>query len=140
MANEDVTDATLKYLSGMKSLRELDLASSNITDAGLMELQGHVALEKLILSRMGITDAALKPLLNQLSKLKQLDVRETGVTPAVLRPWAKGLQGRRVLPRVPAEEPPVETPPAELAPVSGSDCSVQSQLWGSIPLGRRSSG
>ena len=115
MANEDVTDATLKYLVGMKSLRELDLAGSKISDAGLSELAGLTSLEKLILSRTQITDAGLKPLLDQLPKLKQLDVRETGVTPAVLRPWLKGLDGRRASPRVPTEEPaPAEagTPPA----------------------------
>ena len=105
MANEDVTDATLKHLSGMKSLRELDVAGSKISDAGLKELEGLVTLEKLTLSRTKITDAGLKPLLEKLPKLKLLDVRETGVTPAVLRPWVKGMAGRRVLPRVPAEEP-----------------------------------
>ena len=110
MANEDVTDATLKYLSSMQSLRELDLAGSKITDAGLAELQSHVALEKLILSRTSISDAGLQPLLDKLPKLKLLDVRETAVTPAVLRPWVKALEGRRVLPRVPAEVAPVETP------------------------------
>jgi Leucine Rich repeat len=105
MANDDVTDATLKYLAGMKSLRELDLAGAKISDAGLKHLEGLVTLEKLILSRTQITDAGLKPLLDQLPKLKQLDVRETGVTPAVLRPWLKELAGRTALPRVPAEAP-----------------------------------
>lgn len=105
MANEDVTDATLKHLTGMRSLRELDVAGSQVSDAGLKELEGLVTLEKLTLSRTKITDAGLKPLLDKLPKLKLLDVRETGVTPAVLRPWGKGMAGRRVLPRVPAEEP-----------------------------------
>ncbi len=111
MANEDVTDATLKHLTGMKLLRELDVAGSQISDAGLRDLEGLAALEKLTLSRTKITDTGLKPLLDQLPKLKLLDVRETGVTPGVLRPWIKGMAGRRVLPRVPAEEP--VPPPAE---------------------------
>jgi internalin A len=114
MANEDVTDATLKHLSGMKSLRELDLAGSQVSDAGLKELAGLVSLEKLILSRTKITDAGLKPLLDKLPKLKLLDVRETGVTPTVLRPWVKGMAGRRVLPRVPAEETSPEAVPTSL--------------------------
>lgn len=105
MANEDVTDETLKYLAGMKLLRELDIAGSKISDAGLKHLESLVTLDKLILSRTPITDAGLKPLLDKLPKLKQLDARETGVTPAVLRPWLKGLEGRRALPRVPREEP-----------------------------------
>ncbi len=111
MANADVTDATLKYLSGMKSLRELDVAGSKIGDAGLTELAGLVSLEKLILSRTQITDTGLKPLLDQLPNLKQLDVRETGVSPKVLRPWLKGREGRRALPRVPREEPPAASVP-----------------------------
>lgn len=105
MANEDVTDGTLQRLAGMKLLRELDVAGSQVSDAGLKELEGLVSLEKLTLSRTKITDAGLKPLLDKLPKLKLLDVRETGATPAVLRPWVQGLEGRRVLPRVPAEEP-----------------------------------
>ena len=93
-----------------ESLRELDVAGSKITDAGLKDLTGLTRLEKLTLSRTAITDAGLKPLLDQLPALKQLDVRETGVTPAVLRPWLKGMEGRRALPRVPAEEAPTEVP------------------------------
>jgi len=110
MANEDVTDATLKYVAEMKSLRELDVAGSKITDAGLKDLVGLTRLQKLTLSRTAITDAGLKPLLDHLSDLKQLDVRDTGVTPAVLRPWLKEKEGRRALPSVPMEEAPVETP------------------------------
>ncbi len=113
MANEDVTDETLKSLSGMQSLRELDLAGAKISDAGLKELAGLGALEKLILSRTSITDAGLLPLLDKLPKLKQLDVRETGVTPAVLRPWLKGIEGRRALPRVPLEVPAPTEPPLD---------------------------
>lgn len=107
MANEDVTDETLQHLAGMKSLRELDIAGSKVSDAGLNHLAGLMTLERLILSRTQITDAGLKPLLDQLPKLRLLDVRETGVTLAVLRPWVQGLAGRRALPRVPAEETPV---------------------------------
>lgn len=110
MANDDVTDSTLKYVAEMKSLRELDVAGSKITDAGLKDLAGLTKLEKLTLSRTAITDAGLKPLLDQLRDLKQLDVRETGVTPALLRPWLKGKEGRRALPRVPVEEAPIEAP------------------------------
>lgn len=110
MANEDVTDSTLKYVVEMKSLRELDVAGSKVTDTGLKDLAGLTKLEKLTLSRTAITDAGLKPLLDQLPDLKQLDVRETGVTPAILRPWLKGKEGRRALPRVPVEEAPLEAP------------------------------
>jgi hypothetical protein len=108
MANDDVTDETLLHLRSMKLLRELDIAGAQVTDSGLKQLEGLVTLEKLVLSRTKITDAGLKPLLDKLPRLKQLDVRETSITPAVLRPWLKGLEGRRALPRVPAEPAPVE--------------------------------
>lgn len=116
MANDDVTDATLKYVAEIKSLRELDVAGSKVTDAGLKDLAGLTKLQKLTLSRTAITDAGLKPLLDQLPDLNQLDVRETGVTPAVLRPWLKEKEGRRALPRVPMEEVPVETPTGSTVP------------------------
>lgn len=105
MANEDVTDAALKYLSGMKSLKFLDIADSKISDAGLKELEGLDSLEKLFLARTQITDAGLKPLLDALPNLKSLDVRDTSVTPSMLRAWLKGNKARRAFPRVPLEEP-----------------------------------
>lgn len=104
MANPDVTDQTLGYLSELKSLCELDVAGSQIMDAGLANLTGLTKLQKLIVSRTKVTDSGLGPLLEKLPELKQLDVRETGVTPAVLRPWLKAKEGRRALPRVPLEE------------------------------------
>lgn len=104
MANADVTDQTLGYLKEIKSLRELDIAGSQVTDTGLSELSGLTKLEKLIVSRTKITDAGLAPLLEKLPALRQLDVRETSVTPAILRPWLKAKEGRRALPRVPIEE------------------------------------
>jgi hypothetical protein len=106
MANPDVTDQTLGYLAELKSLRELDVAGSQITDAGLAKLTGLSKLQKLIVSRTKVTDSGLGPLLEKLPELKQLDARETGVTPTVLRPWLKAKAGRRALPRVPLEEPP----------------------------------
>lgn len=106
MANTDVTDQTLSFLQKMTQLRELDLAGTQLTDAGLKSLSGLTSLEKLILSRTRVTDAGLAPLLEKLPALKQLDVRETGVRPAVLRSWLKAQAGRRALPRVPLEEEP----------------------------------
>lgn len=105
MANPDVTDQTLGYLREWKSLRELDVAGSQVTDEGIKSISGIPSLEKLILSRTRVTDEGLKPLLEQLTKLRQIDVRETGVTAAVLRPWLKAKEGRRCLPRIPSDEP-----------------------------------
>ena len=109
MANLDVTDQTLGYLAELKSLRELDVAGSQITDGGLAKLAGLTKLQKLIVSRTKVTDSGLGPLLEKLPELEQLDARETGVTPTVLRPWLKAKEGRRALPRVPLEEPPSES-------------------------------
>lgn len=108
MANSDVTDQTLSYLAKLKSLRELDVAGSQITDAGVAKLSGLTKLQKLIISRTKVSDHGLGLLLDKLPELKQLDVRETRVTPAVLRLWLKAKEGRRALPRVPLEEPPDE--------------------------------
>ena len=117
MRNEDVTDATLKHMSGMKVLRELDLADTQITDAGLKELEGLTTLEKLFLPRTKITESGLKSLLDKLPKLKLLDVRNTAITPEMLGPWKKALPGRRGQATAVAA-PEAEPPPAEASTVS----------------------
>lgn len=121
MANEDVNDETLEYLRSWTNLRELDVAGAHITDAGLQMMKQHTTLEKLILSRTKITDAGLQPLLDQLPHLKQLDVRETAITPALIRSWRKADPQRKALPRVSLEDPPsAATPPETIPPVDSS--------------------
>ena len=60
MANPDVTDDTLDYLSGMAQLRELDLNDTAVTDAGLAKLARLGTLQSLRLKDTAITDAGFR--------------------------------------------------------------------------------
>ena len=67
-----VTDATLKRLGGLRSLRILHLDQSQISDAGLEHLKGLTKLRVLVLSDgPRITDAGLEHL-KGLTKLQKL--------------------------------------------------------------------
>jgi len=54
-----VTDAGLKELAGLKSLRALYLAGTQVTDAGLKGLAGRKALQTIDLRGTKVTDAGL---------------------------------------------------------------------------------
>ena len=60
--NEEITDAGLKELAGLKNLQRLDLSGTKITDAGLKELAGLKSLQTLDLAATQVTDAGLKEL------------------------------------------------------------------------------
>ncbi|MCH8048250.1 MAG: hypothetical protein IID44_31530 [Planctomycetes bacterium] len=60
----NVTDAGLKQLAAMKSLRFLSLDSYAVTDAGLKELARSKSLQSLELSCPKVTEAGLKDLVN----------------------------------------------------------------------------
>jgi Leucine-rich repeat (LRR) protein len=62
-----VTDAGLKSIGKITTLKTLVLDKTRITDAGLKELSGLTDLEELDLAENDITDAGLKEL-----KLKSL--------------------------------------------------------------------
>src|SRR5262249_47302844 len=89
-----VTDAGLKELKELKSLRELDLGGTAITDAGLKELKELKGLRELHLSGTAVTDAGLKEL-KELNRLQWLDLGNTKVTDAGLKELKelKRLQG-----------------------------------------------
>ena len=95
MGNPDVTDETLDYLAPMANLRELDLNDTNITDAGVAKLAKLTGLEVLRLRATSISDVAIDQHLNQLPKLKRLDVRETFVTKDAIDRWKAAGEGRR---------------------------------------------
>ncbi len=63
-----VTDAKLKELAKMKSLRSLNLDHTHVSDAGIAELTGLEDLRSLHLQLTDITDAGLK----ELAKIKSL--------------------------------------------------------------------
>ncbi len=97
MANADVTDDTLKLLSGFKQLKELDLNDTSITDAGLAELRNCPRLESLRLKNTKITDAGFRAHLLALDNLKEIDVRQTPVKSKTLRDWKMQKEGRKFL-------------------------------------------
>jgi internalin A len=57
-----VTDAALKELKELKSLRKLDLTNTKVTDAALKELKELKSLEVLFLTGTKVTDAGVKEL------------------------------------------------------------------------------
>ena len=95
MANADVNDDTLQWLTGMAQLRELDLSDSAISDAGLAKLSALRALESLRLRGTQITDDGFREHILGMSSLVNVDVRQTMVLPETIEEW-KGMQdGRR---------------------------------------------
>jgi hypothetical protein len=74
MANEDVTDETLKHLEGLKDLRELDLNNTQITDEGLAVLAKLPKLRSLRLANTKITADGFQKHLAQLPELVELDL------------------------------------------------------------------
>lgn len=82
-----VTDAGLKELAGLKSLEVLDLGSTPVTDAGLKELTGLKNLESLKLFKTRVTDAGLKDLA-KVRSLRTLNLVDTSVTDAGLKELA----------------------------------------------------
>jgi hypothetical protein len=97
MANEDVTDDTLRHLRGSKLLRELDLNDTQITDEGLAVLAGLPALRSLRLRKTAITDAGFRQHLLGKETLRELDLTGTRVASKTVREWKKGHADRKAL-------------------------------------------
>jgi hypothetical protein len=97
MANEDVTDDTLRNLEGMTRLRELDLSNSRITDAGLAVLRSLPSLESLRLARTAVTDEGFQEHVAPLESLKRLDLTGTQVSGEVISEWKQARPGRRAV-------------------------------------------
>lgn len=97
MANPDVDDRTLEYLSGMTKLRELDLNDSQVTDAGLESLKTLSSLQSLKLKNTKITDQGFKRYLDSSDTLQKLDLRQTQVTKETAQAWKKRRSGRLLM-------------------------------------------
>ena len=89
------TDAQLKELAGLKSLRCLDLNNTNVTDAVLKVLAGLKSLQSLDLTGTKLTDAGLKELA-RLKNLRSLNLQDTQVTGVGLKELA-GLESLQTL-------------------------------------------
>ena len=87
MANADVSDDTLRHLSGMTKLRELDLNNSQVTDAGLAIIAALPALCDLRLARTKITDEGFRQHLFAKPGLMKLELTGTAVASKTLREW-----------------------------------------------------
>lgn len=87
-----VTDEGLAHLSGLTSLKKLNLSNTGVTDDGMPHLGQLTNLEQLVLTGTGISDAGLEHLAN-LRRLRYLDLSSTRVTDA-------GLPGLEVLPNL----------------------------------------
>ncbi len=97
MANADVKDETLRYLPGLKQLRELDLNNSQISDAGLKEISELPKLRDLRLARTKITDDGFRQYLLGKESLMNLDLTETGVASKTVREWKAANPERKAL-------------------------------------------
>ncbi len=88
MANRtDLSDDTLKLLTDLPELRELDLNDTPITDAGLATLATLPKLESLRIARTRVTaDGVTKHILGN-PRLKQIDVSGLGIPAKALREW-----------------------------------------------------
>jgi Leucine-rich repeat (LRR) protein len=64
---DQVTDAGLLHLAGMRSLTILFLEGTQISDAGLAHLKGLSNLQKLYLGNTRVTDAGVADLQKALS-------------------------------------------------------------------------
>ncbi|MBL8817503.1 MAG: hypothetical protein JNL58_15870 [Planctomyces sp.] len=87
MANEDVSDETMKHLEGLKKLRELDLSFTKITDKGLSVLLNLPELERLRLQDVPITDNGFRTYVMPHPKLKQLVLQGTQVSEELKQQW-----------------------------------------------------
>jgi len=97
MANGDVTDDTLKYLSNLKTLKKLDLNNTQVTDTGLVVLKSLPALESLDLAHTKITDSGFREHLMGMETLRFLTVTGTGVTKETVKVWRAGHKGRKAI-------------------------------------------
>ena len=97
MANSDVTDEILRYLVGLKQLRELDLNNTQVTDAGLKELAELPKLRDLRLARTKITDEGFRQHLLGKESLMNLDLTGTSVASKTVREWKSANSERKAL-------------------------------------------
>lgn len=79
LAGEEVTDAGVKQLRGLKNLARLDVYSQQITNEGLGHIVKFAKLRDLRLNSPHITDAGLKHL-QSLSNLETLGLRDARIT------------------------------------------------------------
>ena len=90
-------DSERQYIKGMANLRELDLNDTEISDAGLELIARMTGLETIRLRATKISDEGFVKWIVPMSRLKQLDLRETTVSLDTVKRWKSESEGRRVL-------------------------------------------
>lgn len=95
MGNADVDDQTIKLLSGLIQLRELDLNDTSISDEALVTLSELPKLETLRVRGTKISDQGFRQYLMPSSILTQIDLRQTGVLPESVEEWKSVDTSRR---------------------------------------------
>ena len=97
MANPDVTDETLQFITGMNGLKEIDLNDTQVTDAGLKVLAALPKLEIVRLRGTKVTDEGFRESLFEKESLRELDLRKTQVSRATVGEWKKENPERKAL-------------------------------------------
>jgi len=96
MANKDVTDRTLEYLSHCKNLHTLDLNNTGITDAGLRAVS-MLPIRKLLLTNTAVTDQGVRQYLTPMDSLMELDLLGTKVSKEAGKEWKTAKPKRMLL-------------------------------------------
>jgi Leucine Rich repeat len=99
----DVTDAGLKYIAGLKSLKKLHLEKTRITDKGLAELKGLDGLEWLNVYGTQVSNDCL-PHVKALKGLKKFYIFETKVTIDGVAKMKKELPKLQIIPDLVVEK------------------------------------
>jgi RNA polymerase sigma factor (sigma-70 family) len=95
--HNQIGDAGVANMQGLKNLTTLDLFDTRVTDAGLVHLAEWMPyLQWLDLNDTKITDAGLRHL-KGLKHLRRLDVRKTNVTEAGVEELRRALPGAEIL-------------------------------------------
>jgi hypothetical protein len=95
MANEDVTNQTLRLLEGFPKLEVLDIADAKIDDEGLAILATLPRLRVLYLSRTKVTDEGFTRHLADKPALMELTATGTAIKSRTLRDWKKANPERK---------------------------------------------
>jgi len=95
MANQDVTNDTLRLIEGFEKLEVLDIADANIDDEGLEILATLPRLRVVYLSRTKVTDEGFIRWLADKPHLREVTATGTAIQTKTLRVWKKANPERR---------------------------------------------
>jgi len=97
MANKDVTDETMEYVSALTHLKELDISFSQVGDKGITVVGQLPELTRLHAMETQITDAGFKAAFMDHPTLIELNLTGTKVSSDLVMEWMDAVPGRRAL-------------------------------------------